>query len=152
MDQILDTDYNSNTYFFLTGFNGVLCAGRNSFVINPTNNIVPDAEIYVSTYDPLGNSLPTNKAVPQYAKYPEQTNTGYVYTCFISSDVLPGIGRIEVKSLGISVGEYTGSIAYYQGDAYPVNASTRLPLTQAPAANPSCISICKLVFFGSKIL
>lgn len=134
MDQIINNDYNSNTYFFLTGFNDIFYAGKNSFVINPTNNVVPGSSIQVNVYDSLGNSLPASQAVPQYAKYPEQTNTGNVYSCFVSNEVVPGIGRIEIKSTGISIGDYTGSVAYYQGEAYPVTPSTRLPLTQVPAA------------------
>jgi hypothetical protein len=136
MDQIINSDYNSNTYFFLTGFSDIFCAGKNSFVINPTSNIVPGSEILVNVLDSLGNSLPVGQTVPQNAKYPEQTNTGNVYTCFVSNEVVPGIGKIQIKSVGINVGDYTGSIAYYQNNAYPVNSSTRLPLTQAPVAAP----------------
>jgi hypothetical protein len=136
MDQILITDYNSNSYFFLTGFTGTFFSGKNSFVVNRTPYIIPGEPITASVQDSLGNTVPCNIVSSQYGKYPEQTTSGYVYHCFIPETTLPGIGKIKIQSVGIDVGDYTGSIAYYQGNAYPVGASMRLPLIQPPAASP----------------
>lgn len=129
------TDY-TDTYFLVSDFNGTFCAGKNSFVINPTNNVIPDTEIVVRAYDSTGNVMPVSRAAPQYAKYAEQTHAGYVYTCFTAAGTVSGVGRLEIGGMVVNVGDYTGSIAYYQGEAYPVNASTRLPLTQTPVATP----------------
>lgn len=136
MAQILDSEYNSNSYFFLTNFSETLKAGRNSFTVNPTNLIVPNQSIYVSAYDSQGNELHVGEIKPTNARFSEQTNTGKLYFVNIEDGVINGVGQIEVRGIGIDLGEYTGSIAYYNNQAYKINADTRLPLTSAPNSAP----------------
>lgn len=134
---IIDSDYNSNTYFFLTNFSDVLKAGKNSFIVNPTPFVIPNASIAVKVYDIQNNELPCGEIKPTNAKFSEQTNTGQLYYVNVPKDTINGIGRIEIRSIGLAVyGQVTGSIAYYNNRAYEVPSTTRLPLTQAPASSP----------------
>ena len=136
MDLITNTDPNSNTYFFLSNFDDTLKAGKNAFIVNPTKYVVPDTTVTVSAYDSQNNSLPCGKIKPTDAKLNEQTNTGDLYYVFVSKDVASGVGRIEINGVGINAGAYSGKIAYYNGEAYPVSNTQRLPLIEAPSANP----------------
>lgn len=133
MAQISDSDYNSNAYFFLTNYSDVLKAGKNSFTINPTPYLVPDAPIFVSAYDINGNEIRSHDVKPQNAKYPEETNTGQLYCIHIPEDTINGVGRIEIRGTGLSIQDYTGSFAYYRGQAYKVSSTQRLPLTSKPS-------------------
>jgi hypothetical protein len=55
MEQIFDTDPNSNNYFFLTGLNdNTFKSGKNSFIVNSTDLVVVGKDIDVSFYDSNG--------------------------------------------------------------------------------------------------
>ena len=136
MDQITTADINSNTYFFLSDFNDTLKAGKNAFVVNPTQYVVPNTDISVAAYDASNNPLPCGKIKPTDARFNEQTNTGDLYYVIVSKDTPSGIGRIEISGIGINAGAYNGKIAYYNGEAYAVSNTQRLPLIQAPAGSP----------------
>jgi len=136
MAQITTSDSNSNTYFFLSGFNDGLKSGKNAFSINPTQYVLPDSNITVSAFDSENNALACGKIKPTNAKFNEQTNTGDLYYIFIPKNTKNGIGRIEISGSGVDAGTYSGKIAYYKGEAYPVTNTERLPLIQAPAAAP----------------
>jgi hypothetical protein len=136
MDQITTADINSNTYFFLSNFNDTLKAGKNAFVVNPTQYIVPNTEITVSAFDSKNNPLPCGKIKPTDAKFGEQTNTGDLYYVVVAETVASGIGRIEITGIGLDAGAYNGAIAYYNGEAYKVSNTQRLPLVQAPSSSP----------------
>ena len=134
---IIDADYNSNTYFFLTNFSDVLKAGKNSFIINPTPYVVPNANIVVKAYDTANNELPCGEIKPTNALFSEQTNTGKFYYVNVFEGAANGFGRLEIRSTGVSLdNNFNGIIAYYNGLAYAVPSNTRLPLTQAPASSP----------------
>lgn len=134
---IIDADYNSNTYFFLTNFSDVLKAGKNSFIINPTPYVVPNANIVVKAYDTANNELPCGEIKPTNALFSEQTNTGKFYYVNVADGSINGFGRLEIKSIGLNISlDFTGSIAYYEGNAYNVSKTTRLPLTKAPSTPP----------------
>ena len=136
MDLIQSSDTNSNTYFFLSNFSDTFKAGRNSFAINHTPYIVPNTDVKVSVYDSKNNQLPTGLLKPTDARFGEQTNTGDLYYVYIAKTATNGIGRIEITGTGIDVGAYSGQIAYFAGEAYPVSNTQRLPLLQAPAVSP----------------
>lgn len=136
MDSIITTDTNSNAYFFLSNFSDTLKAGKNSFTINTTSRIVPNTTITVSVYDSKNNLLPSGLIKPTDAKYTEQTNTGDLYYVNISKSIASGIGRIEISGVGLDYGTYNGNVAYFNGQAYPVSNTQKLPLLQAPAASP----------------
>lgn len=136
MDQNTSADLNSNTYFFLSNFNDTLKAGKNSLVINPTNLIVPNSDIVLTAYDVEGNELVTGLIQPTDAKYFEQTNAGLVFYINVPLDTPSGMGKIQITSTGLEVGNYTGSIAYYNGRAYKLRKNQKTPLLQAPASKP----------------
>jgi|LauGreDrversion4_2_1035121.scaffolds.fasta_scaffold16243_2 hypothetical protein len=136
MAQLLDSDYNSNTYFFLTNFSDVLKAGKNSFIINPTQYVLPNTPLTVKVYDTQNNELPCGVIKPTNAKFSEQTNTGQLYYVNVLEDTPNGFGKIEVKGLGINTLDYTGSIAYYNNKAYRISKTQRLPLTSQPSSEP----------------
>jgi hypothetical protein len=132
MSQILDSEYNSNSYFFLTNISETLNAGRNSFTINPTNLIVPNKPIFVKAYDPNGNELHCSEIKPTNARFFEQTNTGKLYFVNIEKATLNGIGNIKIRAIGVDLADYTGSIAYYNDQAYKVSVNQKLPLVSVP--------------------
>lgn len=134
MAQLLDADYNSNTYFFLTNYSERMGAGRNSFIINPTQYVVPDQPIFVKAYDTKGNELPCGEIRPTNAKFAEETNTGKFYYVNVSEDTVNGIGKLQVRGIGVNLLEYTGSVAYYNGNGYKVSKDQRLPLISAPSS------------------
>ena len=136
MAQLLDSDYNSNTYFFLTNFSDVLKAGKNSFTINPTQFVLPNTSLTVKVYDTQNNELPCGVIKPTNAKFSEQTNTGQLYYVNVAEDTVNGFGKIEIKGLGLNLVDYTGSVAYYNNQGYKVSKDQRLPLTSAPSSAP----------------
>ena len=136
MAQLLDSDYNSNTYFFLTNFSDVLKAGKNSFIVNPTQYVLPNAPLTVKVYDTQNNELPCGVIKPTNAKFSEQTNTGIFYYVNVAEDTVNGFGKIEIKGLGLNLVDYTGSVAYYNNQGYKVSKDQRLPLTSAPSSAP----------------
>ena len=136
MEQITSTDTNSNSYFLLSNFNDILKAGKNAFVVNPTQFIVPNTEIKVFAYDSNNNPLPCGKVKPTDARFAEQTNTGDLYYVLVSSTIPSGVGRIEIVGTGIDAIDYVGKIAYFNNQAYAVSNTQRLPLTQAPNSSP----------------
>lgn len=133
MAQILDSEYNSNSYFFLTNFSETLKAGRNSFTVNPTNLVVPNQEIYVHAYDPNGVEIPCGEIKPTNAKFFEQTNTGKLYYVNVVKSTKNGIGKLEIRGIGIDLADYTGSFAYYNDKAYKIKSDQKLPLVSAPS-------------------
>ena len=130
MENTVDIDYNSNNYFFLTNYSDVFKAGKNSFIVNPTQYIVPNTSIEVSVFDSKGNLLPCGPIRPTNAKFPEETTTGQYYYVTVDSETNSGFGRIEIKGIGLYALGYTGSVAYYKNYAYKVEPSQRLPLLQ----------------------
>lgn len=139
MAQIIDPDPYSNSYFFITGFSDIFGAGKNSFVINCTNKVI-ESELSVFAYDVNGNSLPVTsiKSIGSGT-----SNFGKTYVVNISSEIQNGIGKIEINGRGVNTGEYTGSIAFFGDQAYPITKNTRLPLIQAPPAAPFFIENVK---------
>lgn len=135
MAQLLDGDINSNTYFFLTNYSERLGAGRNSFIVNATQLVVPGQPVFVKAYDTQGNELPCAEIKPTNANFSEETNTGKFYYINVSEDTINGIGKLQVRGIGLNILDYTGSIAYYNGNAYKVSKDQRLPLTSAPASD-----------------
>ena len=133
MAQIFEADYNSNTYFFLTSFSDILKAGKNSFTVNTTPYVIPNTPITVSVYDTKNNLLPSGVIKPTNALFSEQTLMGQLYYVNVSKDTINGIGKIEIKGSGLNLGEYTGSIAYYNNVGYKIAKDQRLPLTSAPS-------------------
>lgn len=142
MAQIIDPDPYSNSYFFITGFSDIFGAGKNSFVINCTNKVVLEEDINVFAYDAIGNSLPVS-SIKTLGPLVASSNFGKVFVVNVLEDTPNGIGKVEVNGMGVNTGEYTGSIAYYEGQAYRVNKNTRLPLIQPPSASPLTIEPVK---------
>ena len=134
MAQLTDTDPNSNSYFFLTALtDNTFKAGKNSFIVNPTPRIIQGTEIDTKVYDSDGNLLPVDEVETDPTGI-EATEFGEVYVVTVPSTTKVGIGRIEIRSIGIDLGLYTGSFAFFRGKAYPISAGQRLPLVQAPPA------------------
>lgn len=136
MELLRSSDTNSNTYFFLSNFNDTFKAGKNSFIVNATQLVVPGTPIAVTVYDNKNNVLPSGIIKPTDGRFSEQTNTGDFYYVSVLSDVGSGVGKIEISGTGIDVGAYTGSIAYFNNQAYPVSKTQRLPLVSAPSSEP----------------
>ena len=135
MDQVPDSN-SQNTYFLLSNFKDTLKSGKNSFIVNPTNLVVPGSDITLSAYDVDGNKLSCGVIRPTDAKYNEVTDSGKLYYVNIPSTTLPGVGRLEIRSVGLSVGDYTGKIAYFNNDGYKIDENQRLPLIQSPSSTP----------------
>jgi len=131
MEQLFDVDYNSNTYFFLTNFSDVLKAGKNSFTVNTTPYVIPNTPIAVRIYDTQGNILPSGIIKPTNALFSEQTSTGQLYYVNVPEETINGIGRIEIRALGLNLELYTGLVAYYNNVGYKIARNQRLPLTSA---------------------
>ena len=110
MAQIFDADYNSNTYFFLTNFSDVLKAGKNSFTVNTTPYVIPNTPITFRVYDTQNNLLPSGIIKPTDALFSEQTLTGQLYYVNVSKDTINGIGKIEIKALGLNLIDYTEAL------------------------------------------
>ena len=134
MAQIIDTDPNSNDYFFVTGLvDNTFKAGKNSFIINATNLILVGKPVTVNFYDADRNSIVVREIDPTKAGGIELVKFGDVYVVNIPTTSTAGIGKLEVKGTGIDVGLYTGSIAFFNNKAYPVSDTQRLPLIKAPS-------------------
>lgn len=136
MVQLIDSDPYSNSYFFITGFSDIFGAGKNSFVVNCTNKVVADEPISVFAYDADGNSLPVSRVESQVSEGTQVSDFGGVYVIKIPNTTTNGIGKIEINGIGLDTGLYTGSIAYFAGDAYAIEKNTKLPLIQAPNSSP----------------
>jgi hypothetical protein len=136
MEQIIDSDPFSNSYFFITGFSDIFGAGKNSFIVNCTNNIVVGEPIYVYAYDVNGNSLPVSEIYSGGTDNIKISDFGKVYVVTVPESTPHDIGRLEINGVGVDTGLYTGSIAYFDGEAYAINKNTRLPLIQAPNSTP----------------
>ena len=135
MDTVPDSN-SQNTYFILSDFKDTLKSGKNSFIVNPTNLVVPDSDITLSAYDVDGNILSSGIIRPTDAKYSEVTDSGMLYYVNIPSTTPTGIGRLEIRSIGLDVGDYTGRIAYFRGNGYKIDKNQRLPLIQSPSPTP----------------
>ena len=135
MDTVPDSN-SQNTYFILSDFKDTLKSGKNSFIVNPTNLVVPDSDITLSAYDVDGNILSSGIIRPTDAKYSEVTDSGRLYYVNIPSTTPTGIGRLEIRSIGLDVGDYTGRIAYFRGNGYKIDKNQRLPLIQSPSPTP----------------
>lgn len=134
MAQIIDTDPNSNDYFFVTGLvDNTFKAGKNSFIINATDLILVGKPVTVNFYDADRNSIVVREIDPAKAGGIELAKFGDVYVVNIPTTSTAGIGKLEVKGTGIEVGAYTGSIAFFNNKAYPVSNTQRLPLIKAPS-------------------
>jgi len=136
MAQIIDSDPISSEFFYLTGLPQKFGGGKNTFVINSTDRIIPDAPISVNVYDVKGNLLSTKVSRPANSKFGGETATGITYVTNIPSTTPTGVGRIEISSIGLDLGMYTGSYAYFNKIAYPTSPSVKLPLTFRPNTNP----------------
>lgn len=136
MVQIIDSDPFSNSYFFITGFSDVFGAGKNSFVVNCTDKIVVGEPINVYAYDVNGNSLPVSEVPTGGTDNIKISEFGKVYVVTVPESTPHDIGRVEVNGIGVDTGVYTGSIAYFSGEAYAINKNTRLPLIQVPNSSP----------------
>jgi hypothetical protein len=134
MADILDTDPQSNDFFFLTNFNYVFGAGKNSFVINKTDRILPNANLSVNVYSADGTKLFTQKSKAKDAEYGDLTSFGLTYYTKIETDTYTGIGYIEIISTAADLGNYDGKIAYYKNTPYKVSSTTKLPLLVAPTS------------------
>ncbi len=135
MVQIIDSDPFSNSYFFITGFGDVFGAGKNSFSVNCTSKVL-EKELSVFAYDINGNSLSVATIERPGASGIKIPEFGEVYVVTIPEETPNGIGKIEINGTGVDTGTYTGSIAYYAGEAYAIDKNTRLPLIQAPNSSP----------------
>lgn len=132
MAQIIDTDPNSNEHFFITGLSdNTLKAGKNSFAVNCTPKILGGQDLDVKAYDGNGNRLPVAK-IQIGATRITSVDTRITYVVTALEDVSTGIGKLEISAKGIDTGNYTGSFAFYKGNAYPTTGAERLPLIQAP--------------------
>jgi hypothetical protein len=134
MADILDTDPQSNDFFFITNFDSIFGLGKNSFVVNPTDRILPNATSSVSVYSADGTKLFTQLARAKDAKYGDSTPNGMTYYTKVEGDAYSGIGYIEIVSTAADLGNYDGKIAYYRNVPYKVTATTKLPLISAPTS------------------
>ncbi len=132
MAQIFDKDPNSNDYFFITSLDdNTFKAGKNSFVVNCTPRVLVGQELDVRAYDADGNPL----AVAEIEIGPEGIEGAEfmeTYIVNVPATTPVGIGSLEIRAQGIDVGYYTGSYAFFRGEAYPTTGTERLPLIQAP--------------------
>lgn len=135
MDTVSD-GISQNTYFILSNFTDTLKSGKNCLIINPTNLVLPNADISVAAYDINGNQLSCGVVKPTDAKYSEVTDAGKLYYVNIPVSTPNGVGKLEIKSTGLDVGIYTGSIAYFGKDGYKIGKNQRLPLVEAPSSTP----------------
>ena len=132
MAQILDTDHQSNEYFFITSLHeDVFKAGKNSFVVNCTERVRVGEELMVTARDSEGNSLAVTEIETQPGGI-EGREFREVYVVNVPASTKVGLGKLEIRGVGIDVGNYTGSIAYFRNNAYPVSDQQKLPLLQAP--------------------
>ena len=137
MAQIIDTDPNSNDYFFVTGLvDNTFKAGKNSFIINATDLILVGNPVSVSFYDADRNNIVVREIDPAKAGGIELAKFGDVYVVNIPTTSTAGIGRLEITGMGLDVGAYTGSIAFFNNKAYRVSDTQRLPLIKAPPVLP----------------
>jgi hypothetical protein len=141
MAKLFDSDYNSNTYFFLTGYSDRFYAGKNSFTINPSPYLVPGQPIFVKVYDVLNNELACDKVMPDNARFAEETNTGHLYHVTVPIDTTNGVGKLQVRGIGLNVEDYSGSVAFYKGTGYKIKDDERLPLTTEPPASNKLQSV-----------
>jgi hypothetical protein len=133
MEQITDLDPNSNSYFFITGIaDNTFKAGNNSFIINATDLVLVGPPLSVSVYDPNGNALSVDILPETGPNGIPLAELRQVYIVNIPADTEVGIGKIQINGVGIDPGLYTGSIAFFNGQAYPVSNTQRLPLNQPP--------------------
>lgn len=135
MDQVPDSN-SQNTYFILSNFTDTLKAGKNSFIVDATELVLPNADITLTVYDVNKNVLSSGIVRPTDAKYNEVTDSGKLYYVNIPSTTPAGIGRLEIRSVGLDTGNYTGSIAYFKNQGYKIDKNQRLPLIQAPSSTP----------------
>jgi hypothetical protein len=136
MADIIDTDPQSNDFFFITGFDGVFGAGKNSFDVNPSQRILPNSSISVKVYDSKNAELFTQTAKAKDAKYGDSTTLGTTYYTRVPDNTVSGFGYIEIIALAVDLGTYTGSFAYYNNVPYRISDDQRLPLVQAPSSEP----------------
>ena len=134
MADILDTDPQSNDFFFITNFDSIFGLGKNSFVVNPTDRILPNATASVNVYSADGTKLFTQLARAKDAKYGDSTPNGMTYYTKVEEDAYSGIGYIEIVSTAADLGNYDGEIAYYRNIPYKVSTTTKLPLISAPTS------------------
>jgi hypothetical protein len=132
MADILDTDPQSNDFFFITDFDYVFGLGKNSFVVNPTDRILPNATASINVYSADGVQLFTQSARAKDAKYGDSTPNGATYYTKVDTDAYSGVGYIEIVSTAADLGNYDGKIAYYRNIPYKVSATAKLPLISAP--------------------
>jgi hypothetical protein len=135
MDTVSDGN-SQNTYFLLSNFKDTLKAGKNSVIVNRTNLVVPDSEITLVVYDVNGNQLSSGIIRPTDAKYNEVTDTAELYYINIPSNTPAGIGKMEIRTVGVDLGNYTGKIAFFKNNGYKISNDQRLPLIQAPSSTP----------------
>jgi hypothetical protein len=135
MDTVPDSN-SQNTYFILSNFKDTLKSGKNSFIVNPTNLVLPDADITLTAYDVDGNVLSSGIVRPTSAKYNEVTDSGKLYYVNIPATTPSGVGRLEIQSVGLDIGNYTGRIAYFRGNGYKIDKNQRTPLIQSPSPTP----------------
>ena len=133
MATIIDTDPQSNDYFYITELPETFGGGKNSFIVNTTNRVLPNSSIIVLVFDSAGNQLPTKIARAQNSRFGGETKLGTIYTTEVGSDVAAGFGRIEIQGVAVDLGEYTGSFAYLNGKAYATTPETALPLSAPPS-------------------
>lgn len=131
-----DTDPTSNNYFFLTGYSDTFKAGKNSFIVNCSNKIILGEALDVRVYDSNENALPVNEIGATGPTGIEVGKFNEVYIATVPKNTEIGIGRIEIRGKGVDSGTYTGQIAFYGGNAYPVTKNIRLPLIAAPNLPP----------------
>lgn len=132
MAQITDIDPNSNEFFFISGLrDNTLKAGKNSFVVNTTPRITSGQNLLIRVTDSQGNELSITKVKTGVDKenFFEFRET---YAVTVPETAKVGIGRIEIRGVGVDLGDYTGSYAFFRGNAYPISDSQKLPLLRVP--------------------
>ena len=132
MAQILDKDPNSNDYFFITSLtDNTFKAGKNSFVVNCTPRVLVGQALDVRAYDASGAPLVVAKVEIALAGI-ETAEFMETYIVNVPATVKSGIGLLEIRAQAIDLGFYTGSFAFFQGEAYPTTGTERLPLIKVP--------------------
>jgi hypothetical protein len=133
MAQIFDKDPNSNDHFFITSLtDNTFKAGKNSFVVNCTPRVLVGQELDVRAHDAGGNSLVVGEVEVGVGGI-ETTEFMETYIVNVPTGTKAGIGSLEIRAQAIDLGYYTGSFAFYRGEAYPTTGTERLPLIQVPA-------------------
>lgn len=132
MADITDSDSTSNEFFFITGIDQIVGAGKNSFTINATKKILPNSTVDIQGFDALNNSIFIESIKPKYARFGGSTEFGETYYIKIDDNTPSGIGYIQIKSNAVDLGDYTGSWDYYNGDPYKVSNGQRLPFVKRP--------------------